>query len=367
MSNKFFLTVTILFFLLINTFPAIATNDQLTLSEAKKLALENHPDLENLEVTKKLAEINEHDAWIAYENARSNYISRHTIASLKDAMDAAKSAYDQAQYFNDDTVVNIEQTKKIIEYSIEKLFINISNLNKDILLFEENIELQKRLLDIERKKLELGMNTSLLVEQNNQELILMNKQFQTMKNQLREMQWELNRSIGRDKNAPVVLAPITIEKVTYQSNNKDSFEKAKDASLSIEQYKRTIADKNHDIIDKRETASDKVEKLQYEVKQNQISIDDKEFSIEKSVIKLRERIDLAQKTLIDTEKALKISNVDLNNTILQFNLGIIAKINLQTAELANKQSKLASEKAEYDYYLVSRELELAENGMFVNG
>ncbi|WP_034420608.1 TolC family protein [Thermanaerosceptrum fracticalcis] len=337
----------------------------LTLSEAKKLAVIHSPEIKKQEAVIDLAEVNKRDSWIAYEQARANYQNFGINSdTLKNAMENAKKGYDAAGYAYDDANVNLENLKLKVEYDTENTYLSLLNIENNIKNLEESYRLQKEMVKIESLKMALGLSTKTLLDQQIQKSMDLEKQLQNLYDSKKTLKWQLNRSIGRNPEDQLELAPVTFEAVKYD-NQQFSEQKAEDTSLAIQQYNRIIEDKNKEIEQKRYNASDKVEKLTLEVKQTELFKNDTEYSIKLAIKNIHEKLYLAQKTLVDNRGKYDMAKHNYEIQLTQYELGVISKIAKENSLNALHQAQAAYEKAVYDYYLAARELALAEQGILL--
>lgn len=342
---------------------AIDSGDNvLTVSQAIELAQKYSPEIEKQNVANELARVNERDAWITYEQARGAYQSN--IGS-KTAMENAKKAYDAAVYANSDGKVSKENLNLKIAYDMETLYLNIISADNNIKLAEANYKLQTMAVRIEKVKLSLGLSTQYLVDQQIQKSMDLSRQLQSLYDSRKALGWQLNKTIGRDLDAPFELVSVTFQEVSYDPQ-QESLDKAKEASLAIDQYNRTIEDKQKETEGKRATASDKVEKLELEIKQTSLLRADSEYGIKLSLKNSYDKLGIAQQKLSDYRSNYDTAKQNYDNQKIQYELGLISKIAFDTNEIALTQAQINYERAVYDYYLAAREVSLAEKGISVS-
>jgi hypothetical protein len=356
--------ITSLIFLLSLSVHTIAADSMiLNLTQVKELAVKNSPDIKKLEISIKLAEIKERDSWVDYEKARAKYVEMYGASSFKDQMDAAKKGYDAAQYSVDDLQQTMAMTKKKVEYNVENIYLTILNTLNSIETMKENLSFLLNEVRIERIKLELGMSTLLNVDKKIEQVIQLEKQIKSTEDNLKNLKWQLNHQIGNPEDTQFELAQVTFDPIIIDSDSKGITEKAKEASLAVTQFNRTIEDKKIEIENKKETASDKVEKLQFEIIDTQLAKDETDYTIKTGVENALDKINL---TLIQMQNYRRIlENEQKNNSLAecQYNLGTLSKIYYDSSKLTLKQAQDNYEKAVYDYYLAQRELQLIIGGV----
>lgn len=337
-----------------------------TLSEAKEMAVKNSPKITSGLLDEELARVNERDAWVAYEQAKANYVNTAgKVESIKLAMEAAKKAYDAAVNARKDGAVNMDKLKMQVAHETETLYLQLLSMDNTIEMMRKNYDMQVSMARIETVKYNLGMSTQFAVDQQRQKTMEVERQLTTLNNTKTSMQWSFNRSIGRNPEQPFGLAPVTFQAVEHE-DQKGGEKKAKEELLAIEQFNRTIEDKRLEIQDKLYTASDKVEKLELEIDQLSIKIEDTEYSVSQAMKNLHEDLALTRQKLIDDRSTYDMAQKQHDAEKLQYELGMIAKIAYEATEVAFAQKKADYEQAVYDYYLATKKVSLAEQGILLN-
>lgn len=361
-----FFLVIIISILMCSTNVTAAEGNTLTLTQAKELALKNSPEIKKIEISQKLADIEEREAHLAYEEARAMYVYTRGAVQAKAQMDAAKKMYDAAKYANEDLKKTAKNVALKLEYGVEKLYLNMLNLKSSIKIAESNLKRLKDLLEIERSKLEMGLSTVLQVENVIQQVRNIERQLKELNDNYESLKWQLNRQIGRAPTSNIVLAPVEFRPVEYGDNLNSSTESALKALLALEQFNRTIDDKKREIEHKKFTESDKVERLEIEILDIESSIDDSQFQVNYSVKNCWDKLYLARENIVNSQAKYDSAKKEYDFTELRYNLGMIAKIELDGALLLLEQAAVGLEQAAYDYYLAARELYLTENGILLN-
>ncbi len=362
------LLIAVFALLIVPSVPASAESTAyvFTLTEAKELAVKNSPTITNRLLNDELAIVNERDAWIAYEQAKANYqITRGLSEAAKNAMDAAKKAYDAAVYARIDGKTSLDNLKKQVEFEMESLYFDLLNMGNSIKIMEENYKMLSDLCKIENIRLNLGLSTRFAVDQQKQKAMELEKQLQSLYNANITLKWQFNRNIGRLPEQPFELAPVTFNAIEHENQQAGEI-KAKEASLAIDQFNRTVKDKNNEIQNYLETASDKVERIKLEIKQVGLLKEDTEYGIEMSMRILHENLYNAQKKLVDSRSTYDMAQKNYEAQGIQYNLGVISKMAYDAGNADYLQKQADYEKAVYDYYLATRKVSLGESGIFMN-
>jgi outer membrane protein TolC len=335
-----------------------------TINEAKGLAVVNSPEMKKQENNNELARVIERDAWIAYEQAKAAWQNSRGADALKPAMDATKAAYDAAVYAREDGKTIINNLKKEIEYNTENLYLTILNMGNNIEILELSYELQNRAVKIEKLKVELGMGTQFSLEKEIKKVRDLQIQLQELYDNYKTLKWNLNRSMGRNPEAPLTLSPVTFIPIPYDSE-KNTLGKALETSLAIEQFNRTVEDKLKEVEEKQYTASDKVEKLKLEIKKIDLTMSDTEYGYKITIKNIYDKLLRAQKSLVNCRTAHEIAENEFLTQELQYELGVISSLVFESHQMTSKKTQVDYEKAVYDYYLAAKEAKLAEEGIFI--
>jgi hypothetical protein len=336
-----------------------------TISEAKGLAVQNSPEMKQQENNNELVRVNERDTWISYEQAKAAWQNSGGLDYLKSSMEVAKKAYDASVYAREDGKTILSNLKKEIEYNTESLYLTILNMESSIEMLELSYELQNKVVEIEKLKVSLGMGTQFTLDKEVRKVRDLQIKLQELHDNHKTLRWNINRSMGRNIEAPLVLSPVAFTPTTYNSET-NTFDKALEASLAIEQFNRTVEDKAKEIEEKRYTASDKVERLNLEIKQIDLTKADTVYGMRLSVKNIYEKLLLAQKSLVNCRIAHEIAEKEFETHKLQYDLGVISKIVFDSYKITSEQTQVDYEKAVYDYYLAARKASLAEEGMFIS-
>ncbi|MCR4442980.1 MAG: TolC family protein [Peptococcaceae bacterium] len=334
----------------------------LTLSKAKELALLYSPEVKKQEVAVNLADISRRDAEIAYEQAKAAYINN----SMKTSVENARKAYDSAKYALDDSKVTLENLKLKTEYDVEKLYLDILNMDNSIETMKKNYEMQGQLVEIEKLKVQLGLSTNYSLNEKIQQAKDIKRQLDTLYNSREKLAWQMNRMIGREPGALLELAPVTFSPVEIGTQNEAN-DAAMQTSLTIKQYNRTLEDKSTELEDKKTTQSDKAEKLEFEIKSTKLQKSDAEYNINVALENAYEQMALKQSQLADYRTAYEVEKENYQHQKLKYELGLIGKVTLDSSEISFDQKRTNFEKAVYDYYLSVRQIDLAEKGIIVSG
>lgn len=221
--------------------PMLASSDVLTLEKTKELALIHSPSIKKAVADSELSELNSERAYLSYNTALGNWTTQST-GPLKDAKDAAKQSYDVANDSYENSKLNIEQIKEKVKYDVENIYLGILNINDSIKNGEDNYLFIRNIIYIERLKYQIGMSTSINVENQVQKAMEAERTLQILYNQKKSLIWQLNREIGRDLDNELNLAPVTFTELNIE-NIEGTTKKLIDESLAVKQLNQIIENK----------------------------------------------------------------------------------------------------------------------------
>ena len=360
---KMIVTILIMLFMQTGSIAYASDSNVLILNQAVDLALLYHPEIKKFKTDLELARVNKNNAENAYETARANYTQNLNV--LRNAVENAETGYDLARYVYEDGQISLEKLNIKIVFNMEKDYLTLLNLNNIIRSVEKNYSIQKQTANIEELKKDLGLSTLYLVDQQREKIYSIDRQLQDLYNTRQTLSWQINRNVGRDINSPLVLAPVTFERVNYEENKQASLAAASGESLAISQFNRTIEDKKIEADNKQITASDKLEKIELEIQQTTINKDNVEYGMRVAVENAYTKMGNASKSLVDKNQSWEIARRNYENQQLQYQLGMTSKVNYDVMEINYQQKQSEYEQAVYDYYLAARAVKLLEQGVII--
>lgn len=364
-SPVIFFLCTILFFACVS--PASAEVYTITLNDAVKLALIHSPEVKKAENNYEIAYRTEMVKKQEKEQAYTNWESTRFIMEAFEAdYRAKKKLWEYAKDDVGDKQKVLEQTKEKVKYNTEKQYLSILNLKNQLEVLQDTVDLQLRLVKIESLKYDLGLSTNLQLQQVRERVATYQNMQQEMRNTLETVQWNFNRTIGRKPEEKLNFAPVAFSPITYTKSQKEGLEQAKNESLALEQFNRMIENKKEDRRDLNPAGnSDKCLLLETEMHQIELNIDDVNFGIETGMKVAWEKVELAKEKLNNARTSYDSKKIDYEYRMLQYQVGLIPELSAIQGKIELKQAASDYEKAVYDYYLVTRELALSQQGIAV--
>lgn len=354
-----------LFLFTVHTNVLLAETTTITLDEAIELALKNSPDIKKVRTDLELADITALNAKLDYESAYTKWAGTNFNNAAFEADDKAKRKIWEAAEDNlKDARRLVEDTPEKVKYGVETQYLTIMNSKSQLEVLEAQLKNLQNKVRIEKVKLDLGLSTSLQVSQLSVQTDSAANSLRLAQNSLSNMYMEFNRTIGKELNNPVQLAPVFFEEVKY--DDKTASEKAALAtSLLLQQYNRNIKNKTQDAKDLNENSSEKAQKLKVEIEQLKLSVENTTYDIQNAVKAAFDKMELALKKINEQKLNMETTKNNYENLRIQYELGIISQQTFNEASALTTQAESAYEKAVFDYYLATREAALAQKAIFV--
>ncbi|MDD4049178.1 MAG: TolC family protein [Clostridia bacterium] len=282
---------------------------------------------------------------------------------LKDARDDIEDVKEGFEDGYDDALRIRKDADKKISFGVEKLYLSMLSLQDFIVVQKDNVSLQQRLREIEEIKYQNGLSTAVDVAKASQKVRDEEERLNDLKNTYVLLTYQMNRNIGREWDAPLVLAPTVFDPVEI-GDIEEVYEKALEASLEVEQYNRTIHDKEHDII-KNKRHSDVVNKIKLQIQDTELKLEQTKYNIQNTLEGLRYQYRNAQKMVVNKTNKYGTTKVEYEQAKVLCKQEMGLQVQLEGSELLMKKAKSEYLKALYDYYLATRELQIAQDGIFL--
>jgi len=282
-----------------------------------------------------------------------------TVESLLDKKRDAETKYN-------DAVIDEENYEKQLDYIVEELYTTILNQEKSLTTLNKERELKLYLLNLEKVRLGLGRSSRLEVDQLSKDVASINKRIIEMNNSIKTSKGKLNDMMGRDYDDALTLAPFEVSEIDDVPDYDVLLSRAAQNYDKIDEIKRDIEQREDDL--------DDIDDDDYQDELLELEIDDMELQLKDERYKLVETINNLitdvkakqedyQLSITNYENAKK--NYDWDKK--RFELGQISKLDLMESALNYLNAENEKVSAGYDLYLAQRSLELAEDGILLQG
>lgn len=343
-------------------FSAAAEEVKINLQQAKELAQKYSITIQQHQLNLDKADKAKRDADDNYSKIVANYFTEAQetmVVNAREAYRAALNAYS-------DSKTLYENIKTALDYDVEALYLTILNAENELKLMEYDLRTQADLVKLERLKLELGMSTDSKVRQVELALDSLHSAHNSANIQLQNYKATMNRLMGREPNTPLILDPVVELNFNKEIGSlEETYKKVTDNYLALKQYERIISEKEKDKDWYGYNQSDKIENLNNTIKEAKIARDNTEKALKQSVIAIYDKISMFQRNITNTQSNLEVARRNYEFDQQKYKLGMISPLELKTSEKALEVARKNYSKAEYDYFLSLRELELAEKGIIL--
>ncbi|MFZ5631300.1 MAG: TolC family protein [Bacillota bacterium] len=278
-------------------------------------------------------------------------------------IDSSSDGVEDAENNYNDSIKEEQNYRKQLEYVVEELYTTILNQEESLFTLKKECELKKYLLDMERKKLQLGKSTQLKVSQLEADIINQNNAITELTNNIKTKKWQLNDMMGKGYDDELNLVPFevpgTVEIPEYNQLLSDAMQ-TYDALLQI---KRDIKESEDELDDEDDYYQSQL--LKSGIKEKELQLEDEIINLSEAIINLitdvKSKQEGHQLALINLKNAQKSYEWDKK----RYETGLISKLALLESELNYLNMKNKEASSGYALYLAQRSLKLAEDGILI--
>lgn len=279
--------------------------------------------------------------------------SAETIADMYDILRDAEDDYDDAKE-------NLEDYREELEGVLEEEFTAILQAERLEEIYEKECELALLEMNLEKKKLELGLASADDVAE--AELSYSGKcnSLTSLRYSLKTLKGDLNTFIGQEYMDEISPAEIEIPETAVIPAYNDLLTDLQNGSSALDDLKRDIEDLNDDLDDVNTEEEDYGEEtISLEIESKVLDMADEETSLQKEaydlISDLQEKQNLYRHGLIEYETAE-------NDYLLaqkKYELGLLSYTGMLTAEKDFLTAERTMYQTGYDFSRAVRDLELA--------
>lgn len=343
--NKFKNIIILLMILLVTaniSFAAKTNNDKdsFTLSELKKMALENNPTLKMIQLEKDKTAIE----FTHYKHTWREDVLSEQLASI------------QRKYYT---------SKKSILANVEMKYFEILTLEKQVEIQKGNLKKIKEIYENEKIKKENGLSTQVIIDGVKVNIEYAKLNIDRLEESLRRAKMELNQLVGREITSTLNIEnDIEFEIINIDLENEIEFALSnsnivKDKKLELQRIEEQYNDLTSVFRDDL-----------WKVKETKLDIEIKEIELKKLkedlIINMQSAyngIQLAIRQMEITEKDLDLSNKNLEIAKVQEKLGLITNVDVteKINDVSVKEKAYLDAKLEYRKALIR--FALAKEGL----
>jgi len=354
------------------TLMAADTIRQYTFQEAGDLAESNSHDIIKQEADLAKAELQQESARTSYQIAVFEYWYNggdgDETSSASNALYSLQNSFESAVSNAEDSEKELEQLKPKVRYDAEKLYITLLMGEQEIALQEKNLEIAKAARDLEAIKLIFGNSTAAAVETAEQKATDAQKALDTLKAIQETNEDSMRVYLGLPEGEAFSLADPP-ELGTYQTefNGEEVQEYALENSLSLEQAERSLEDLDEQIKDYDRMGKDEQsELLSISATGVALSYEEAVDSLKSKVATNLDNLRAAKANLAAAKTKAQRAELDYLASKLKYDMGFLARSELQTAEQSKAQAANACAEAQYELYFTAQQVFLMVQGILVN-
>lgn len=276
-----------------------------------------------------------------------------------------KTNYYNAKYAYEDIAKQTADAERILDNSVQMLYLGLLGLNEEIAVQERTLELLGQQLRIERLKVSLGLSASLDEKNMVNQYNALNVALEGMRNQKTQMTWQLNDLLGREMKANLQIEQPDIKPVLMMPDYEKIVEAAAANNLSLQQHKRNIEsykDYSNDITDKKQRGI-----YQNMVDTTTLEITGLEETIKQKVKALINGLQNNYQSWDASRLSREKAELDYNNSRLMYDLGMISDLQLAGSKITYMEALKNEQKYANSWYNTKAKLDLAEKGIFLEG
>lgn len=314
-----------------------------TFDEAKKMALDNNKNLENLEDSMKLVDVNLKDLELAFSTGAVLYVPQDTRTSMFYSMEQLRKAEDAEEYQK-------EMIEVTAEYTLRSLLEGLSSAEDGLLLLQKNKELQEVNLDNTTAKYNLGMVSVDTLKKAQDSYTKTCNDIDNLKLSINMLKGNINDFLGLDYDADISIdyTPV-VESYTVDDIKKFATIKAQaDPTALMAKDKVDLASYDVDLLQANTSDAPKISKVNtYESANREYNStkNNLEAKVESNYVSLKQ-LEVKEKQLKeDYQTALR----NYNNMLVNYNAGLVTKYEVKAMEIALINAQTAINQNEYAY------------------
>lgn len=286
------------------------------------------------------------------------YAEGDNLNALADKTTDAEDAYD-------DSVRELDNYKKTLDYLVEELYFSILNREANLQTLTKEYDLSQYLLNLEKTKFAMGRSSQAQIDQLSKDIMSLDKQIADLTTLIQTSKKELNDMIGRGYDEKLTLTPFTVSNTTAitEADYSALLSKANQDNDTIADLKEEVSDMKDDLENENDYYQSRL--LELDIKAKELQLQDEKYAHDELVKKL-----IADAKTKQADYQLAVMNYQNQARTYswdqkKFELGRLSKVSLMQSELTYLNMKDKKLAAEYALYLVQHAMTLAQSGIFV--
>lgn len=282
----------------------------------------------------------------------------NTLKQLENSLDDVD--LNQTSIFN-----NQVQMRESMEVSITSSFINLIMLQDQLNFLQESLSIQQSQIDAIKNKYELGLISYREYEKETRSLSDLETQISNLEKQLKNEKAAFALTIGIKYDEDYTLEVPTIDKLDLINQELSTDELIHNSfnMINARTELRIAEDNLEEIEDSNESTRDDEKLAKIDVEVAKLKLEALEVSLEKAINNIYLQVQQQYQALLNADKDLQEANIDNSDQQLYYDLGLLSKQDFNSASIAVKQAKFNYNNAKYQYYLITKQIELLEAGV----
>ncbi|TCK92775.1 outer membrane efflux protein [Natranaerovirga hydrolytica] len=259
--------------------------------------------------------------------------------------------------------------KALLEFQAEALYVSALSLQKSIEIQKNALDLTELMIKEQKIRLEQDMVTPIMVDMLELEKEQLELEILKLENSLESLKAELLKTVGLPLDRKVYLADIEIG-YRKEADFEASLSNALNQGLEIEMQKRDIEfikEQKEEAVSKGHISRNSSEYRMYEldIDEAYLTLDALKDSTRIAVKQSVNAFDENLRQLEIAKKGLALQEEALRGAKLQEELGMNTPLDVFEATINKAETEMMIQLAQYQMYLVEKELSLVENGFIL--
>ncbi|NLT96380.1 MAG: TolC family protein [Clostridia bacterium] len=283
-------------------------------------------------------------------------------SSISSAQKQLKNALEDAEDIKEDLERMVEDLESQLRYTVTQTVFNLYQMEDSLNILEKTYDYQLKMTEITRLQKELGMVTTVDVDNLAVQASTTYKQLQQLKESYQVAKRALNDLIGREPDAQLHIQRYKVmETLTPVPSYETIIGEIKKNAYELYKMDRDTK-KLEDDLDETDGSNEKLI-AKADIEKAKLSRIDKELEIENKVKSILAGYNEKLKAYQLAQVELKTAEQSHTWNQKRFELGMITEVQLKGSELSYLNAKANGEKAAFNYYLAKIELEMLKKGI----
>lgn len=309
-----------------------------------------------------------------YEKIQEIEAKKQRLAALKSSVSSLYFQVKQLENNLDNLDIQRTQMFNNRVQAREQMKLPIMSQFIGLLLTEDQLEFMKHTLETQqtqsnamKTRFELGLVSRKDYEKNEREISDLQTQIAELEKQLKHDKAVFATTIGitYDEDFQLVRPELGEVKLIQQQTPTEELIKKSFDMVNARTELRIRQDALDDYDDEENRTRDGERIRENEVEVAKLKMEALEVELTNAISNTFHQVQKQYQALKDAEKDLEEAKSDNQDLQLYFDLGLLSKLEFDAANTSVKQAEFNYNSAKYQYYLLSKQIELMENGVIV--